>query len=252
MSEVIFSEWIGGVKWLLCKFGEVTISIPGNGGFTCLGVDGKDISSRLPLETIAFAKEWRDKHWDRLRPLEENETRKIEQPSMVGKMRIIKDATGLVVMGVAIDYPDRRTTHLTLEDLRNCESERPERLAFFLKHHKLEEDKKKNEANAKRAKELRAIICESMRDYPHAEPHPETVEMFARGLEAMISLSNSRPEDCKDEPWLAQGQDYHYQHAYLHTHTARYRGNPTSDLGHPESIHAAVRLLMATYREGKL
>lgn len=108
-----------------------------------------------------------------------------------------------------------------------------------------------------RVRQLREIIEWLMLRYPHAPPHPETVEMFAQGLLAAIDVSNTRPEKYKNEPWREQNAECHAEHADAHAnnawrHLALGNGNPwLADDGTPELAHAVVRGMMGLWQYAK-
>lgn len=92
-----------------------------------------------------------------------------------------------------------------------------------------------------------------MAPYPHAPPHPETVAMFASGLLDAIEVSNSRPTEYADEPWIGQNTDWHIHHAQRHIDEAwiaeRYKSRSwLADDGTPELAHAVVRGMMGLWQ----
>ena len=94
---------------------------------------------------------------------------------------------------------------------------------------------------------LRAYVETRLTEYPYSEPHPETVEAISAGVEAMIALSNARPERYASEPWLKQSTECHLEHARDHALTSWKLPGATTDLGQPEAAHAMLRLAFSMH-----
>jgi hypothetical protein len=106
--------------------------------------------------------------------------------------------------------------------------------------------------------QLRTIITRRMQRYPHGSPHPETVAMFAQGLLDAIDVSNARPKEYADEPWIVQSPGVHIGHARCHIAKAfMSRLEPLgtckwlADDGTPELAHAVVRGMMGLWKYRK-
>jgi len=123
-------------------------------------------------------------------------------------------------------------------------------------------------ARQRKTEQLKELIAWFMAPYPHGSPHPETVDMFAQGLLDAIEVSNSRPAEYADEPWIGQPSVKHATHCLRHVTRARISlfsatidwpemicafepsQRPTwlADDGTPELAHAVVRGMMGLWQ----
>jgi hypothetical protein len=103
---------------------------------------------------------------------------------------------------------------------------------------------------------LQILIARRMRAYPHAEPHPETVFAIAKGVLAVIDVSNARPAKYANEPWLQQSSECHAMHCEEHAGNAWKATVSThfpwlTDLKQPEVAHACLRAMFCLHQNSK-